>query len=211
MKLKELEGHLGEVSGFKKPKILLEQYATQPHIAARVLYTIHTHFDDLEDKIVADFGCGSGVLCIGSSLLGAGECIGVDVDEDALEICRTNCKDFELNNVDLLQCDLTTSCLRPKFVDTVIMNPPFGTKHNQGMDVTFLKQGLCIARNAVYSLHKTTTRQHMEKKAREWDVGMEVIAELKFDLPASYRFHKHKTADVAVDFIRFTHLNKRKL
>lgn len=45
----------------------------------------------------------------------------------------------------------------------------------------------------------------MSKKAAEWDVNMEVVAELKFDIPASYKFHKHKTVDVAVDFIRFSH------
>lgn len=33
MKLKELEGYLGQLTGFENPKILLEQYVTRSHIA----------------------------------------------------------------------------------------------------------------------------------------------------------------------------------
>lgn len=61
-------------------------------------------------------------------------CIGFDVDDDALEVFRKNAEEFEIANVDLVQCDLCS--LQPeayaKKFDTVIMNPPFGTKHNQG-------------------------------------------------------------------------------
>jgi hypothetical protein len=35
LKLKELESRLQQVDGFEKPKLLLEQYPTQPHIAGR--------------------------------------------------------------------------------------------------------------------------------------------------------------------------------
>lgn len=43
MKLKTLEGHLGTLSGFSKPKIELEQYETPAHIAAVALYTIQVN------------------------------------------------------------------------------------------------------------------------------------------------------------------------
>lgn len=33
---------------------------------------------------------------------------------------------------------------------------------------------------------------------------MEVLSRLKFDLPASYDFHKKLTKDIDVDFIRFS-------
>lgn len=42
--------------------------------------------------------------------------------------------------------------------DTVIMNPPFGTKSNAGIDMKFLKRALKLSNNVVYSLHKTSTR-----------------------------------------------------
>lgn len=45
-----------------------------------------------------------------------------------------------------------------KKFDTVIMNPPFGTKNNQGIDMVFLKQAIRMSAGSVYSLHKTSTR-----------------------------------------------------
>ena len=61
-------------------------------------------------------------------------CVGFDIDEDALDIFRRNAEEFEISNLDLVQCDLCSleaEAYAKKF-DTVIMNPPFGTKHNQG-------------------------------------------------------------------------------
>ncbi|XP_020317075.1 rRNA N6-adenosine-methyltransferase METTL5 [Oncorhynchus nerka] len=206
MKLKELESCLQQVDAFEEPKILLEQYPTSPHIAACMLYTIHNTFDDIEGKLVADLGCGCGVLSIGAAMLDAGLCVGFDIDDDALEIFKRNSEEFELTNVDLIQCDMCSlrSHAYAKKFDTVIMNPPFGTKHNQGMDMQFLRTALTMATTAVYSLHKTSTRGHIQKKASDWGVKMEVIAELRYDLPASYKFHKKKSVDIKVDFLRFS-------
>ncbi|XP_067843609.1 rRNA N6-adenosine-methyltransferase METTL5 isoform X2 [Heptranchias perlo] len=179
LKLKELESSLQKIDAFEQPKLFLEQYPTRPHIAAHMLYTIHTTFDDIENKLVADLGCGCGVLSIGAAMLDAGLCVGFDIDEDALDIFNRNAEEFELANVDMVQCDicsLMTGKLSKKF-DTIIMNPPFGTKHNKGMDMKFLKTALDMARTAVYSLHKTSTRDHIQKKADEWKVKMEVIAD----------------------------------
>lgn len=39
---------------------------------ACMLYTIHNTFDDIENKTIADLGCGCGMLSIGSAMLGAG-------------------------------------------------------------------------------------------------------------------------------------------
>ena len=90
MKLKQLEQYLQQIEGFEKPKILLEQYPTRPHIAACMLQTIHETFDDIENRNVADLGCGCGVLSIGAAMLGAGAVTGVDVDQDALEQFQVN-------------------------------------------------------------------------------------------------------------------------
>lgn len=216
LKLKELESRLQEVDGFEKPKLLLEQYPTRPHIAACMLYTIHNTYDDIENKAVADLGCGCGVLSIGAAMLGAGNlfsflfsiyrlCVGFDIDEDALEIFNKNVEEFELTNVDMIQCDVYSLSNRmSKLFDTVIMNPPFGTKNNKGTDMAFLKTALGMARTAVYSLHKSSTREHIQKKAAEWKVKIEIIAELRYDLPALYNFHKKKSVDIEVDLIRFS-------
>lgn len=177
LRLKELESRLQQVDGFEKPKLLLEQYPTRPHIAACMLYTIHNTYDDIENKVIADLGCGCGVLSIGTAMLGAGLCVGFDIDEDALEIFNRNVEEFELTNVDMVQCDVCSLSNRlSKSFDTVIMNPPFGTKNNKGTDMAFLKTALEMARTAVYSLHKSSTREHIQKKAAEWKVKIDIIA-----------------------------------
>uniref|UniRef100_A0A453QTF0 Uncharacterized protein n=1 Tax=Aegilops tauschii subsp. strangulata TaxID=200361 RepID=A0A453QTF0_AEGTS len=43
------------------------------------------------------------------------------------------------------------------------MNPPFGTKR-KGADMEFLSMGLKVAAQAVYSLHKTSTRESTSRR-----------------------------------------------
>ena len=155
-------------------------------------------------------GCGCSVLGIGSSLLGASYVMGVDIDSDALQIAQSNIGQFELSNVHLVQCSVTDlpQLLKRDVVqfDTVVMNPPFGTKHNQGLDVLFVETALrCVkpAGGVVYSLHKTSTRDHFFRKAVSWNVEAKVLAQLRYDLPATYKFHKKSSVDVEVDFWRF--------
>lgn len=93
--------------------------------------------------------------------------------------------------------------LPSKMVDTVITNPPFGTKNNEGIDVQFLKTAIRLAKRSVYSFHKTSTRPFLVKLLRDkWGLNVEVVAEMKFDIPNMYKFHKQKCVDVEVDLIR---------
>ncbi len=45
---------------------------------------------DLNDKTVIDFGCGSGILALAALKLGAKEVIGIDIDPQALQASRDN-------------------------------------------------------------------------------------------------------------------------
>ncbi|KAG0256905.1 Methyltransferase-like protein 5 [Actinomortierella ambigua] len=221
MRLKELEGYLQDVAIFEKPKIKLEQYPTTPHLAARMLYTAHTTYDDIENKAVGDFGCGCGILSIAAAMLGSAYNVGFDIDPDAIEIARNNCEEFEVE-MDFVLTDLSASpapgeetsergpyeMMKGK-LDTILMNPPFGTKL-KGIDMVFLKKGIDLANHAVYSLHKTSTRDHILKKAKEWGVECEVVAELKYNLDKSYSFHKKQSVDIAVDFLRFEKKSKQR-
>ncbi|XP_058127067.1 rRNA N6-adenosine-methyltransferase METTL5 [Anopheles ziemanni] len=206
MKRKQLEEFLQSVDDFSSPKVKHEQYMTPPHIASHLLYTIQMQHADLEEKVVLDLGSGSGMLSIGAALLGANYVIGIEIDPDAIENFRSNYEEFEMCNVDCVQADVLRlgEMCGPRTFDTVLMNPPFGTKQNSGIDMAFLRVGLDLSRTAVYSLHKTSTREHIKKKCREWQLPRsDVIAELRYNLPQTYKFHKKTSVDVAVDLWRF--------
>ena len=224
MKLKQLESLLQQLDSFPNPKIHLEQYQTSALLASRILLDVQ---EDLKDKTVLDLGCGSGIFTAGPLFLEADFVLGVDVDEDAIEVCRGNLEEIFVEedddsedtsntsikhwkssgNYDLLVADITNSSLFSRFsksFNTVIMNPPFGTRVS-GVDMSFLDLALDLASDTVYSLHKTSTRPFIERKIQRINgIQMKVVAELKFDLPASYKFHKHKSVDIDVDFIRFS-------
>ncbi len=136
MKLKQLEGLLQNLDVFEKPKVDLEQYPTTPHIASHMLYTIDQTFDDIQGSSVADLGCGCGVLSVGAAILGSDYVVGFDIDADALELAKQNLEESGVERVELVQCDVAnidSMIVRADLFDTVIMNPPFGTKNNAGM------------------------------------------------------------------------------
>ncbi|MBE3579774.1 MAG: 50S ribosomal protein L11 methyltransferase [Caldanaerobacter subterraneus] len=56
--------------------------------------------------VVFDVGCGSGILSIAASKLGASRVCGADVDEMAVKIARENVKLNGLENVEIFQSDL---------------------------------------------------------------------------------------------------------
>lgn len=202
MKLKELESILSQVERFRDPKYKLEQYNTSSHLAARMVFTADTVYDDIEDKVVADFGTGSGVLAIAAQVLGSSYTVGYDIDPDALELASENAESFELD-IDFVECDLAQLKLpQHQLFDTVLMNPPFGTR-TKGIDVVFLERAIALCTGAVYSLHKSSTRDFLLKKASQWGVEAQVVATMRFDIPQMYKFHSKKTKDVQVDMLRF--------
>jgi len=150
-------------------------------------------------------------------LFGCKEIIAIDIDEDALEIAQKNWDSFSFDQPihflkgNLEEITFEKQCLYlgeeklyqfENVIDVVITNPPFGTK-KKGIDILFLQKALQISK-VVYSLHKTSTRQFVLKKAKEWGAIGKVVAELRYDIPQMYKFHKKESLDIQVDFIRFT-------
>jgi len=240
MKLKELEARLQTVNTFEKPKIFLEQYITTAHLASQIVFNIDQLFDDLKEKRICDLGCGTGMLSIACGFMEPDFILGIEIDGDALKTCQENIESFELNNIQLVQCDcekiLQAAARNEKDTsfkifnnfDTVIMNPPFGTKNfakksnlNQnedseelislGMDMKFLKLAslLITSTGVIYSIHKSVTRDFIKRKSEKWGLKMEVVSELKYDIPKidtrNRRLEKESSLkDVYVDLIRFT-------
>ncbi|MBF1706496.1 MAG: 50S ribosomal protein L11 methyltransferase, partial [Selenomonas sp.] len=59
---------------------------------------------------VYDVGCGSGILAIAASKLGAGEVIAMDYDPVAVSVAEENIEQNHVTNVVALQSDLLTVC-----------------------------------------------------------------------------------------------------
>ncbi|CAB4421926.1 unnamed protein product [Rhizophagus irregularis] len=147
MRLKNLESELQVVAGFDKPKIQLEQYCTTPHLCSSLC-------------------CG--ILSIAANLLDSNYNLALDIDNDALQIAKENCSEFEV--------DVEFYSRKTLFSTS--------TDHLQN------KVDTIIATTSVYSLHKSSTREYIREKAKNWGVECEVLAEMKFDIPMMYKFIK---------------------
>ncbi|VDQ08749.1 unnamed protein product [Trichobilharzia regenti] len=203
---KKLHYYLENVESFRNPKLELEQYCTSAHVAADILFNIQMTDNALENMSVADLGCGTGMLSIGAKLLGANCVFGFEIDTDAVSDFQSNLEAYEMmdDSINVTLCDVTRLFRdnKRKLVDTVILNPPFGTNpEKNGIDMAFLHVALSIADSHVYSLHKTTTRNHVLRTIHNTGAEAKVVAELRFDLPRSYKRHRQDTVDIAVDLV----------
>ena len=157
-KKQRISGFLGQIKDFDQSKLRedREQYITSPEVACEVLNWMESYYEDISRKFVVDLGCGTGMLSLGCSYMGAAHVVGMEVDEDAMLIAEDNLKrvGHECGSVDFVLCnvrDLTSASL--PMVDTVVMNPPFGV-HTPGFDYK------------KYRLHRSG-RQHQHWKLRQ--------------------------------------------
>ncbi len=56
----------------------------------KALEGILTGADSDRDIRILDVGCGTGILAIAGALLGASECLGIDIDPDAVSVANEN-------------------------------------------------------------------------------------------------------------------------
>ena len=195
MNQKQLAMQLSKLVSVESKKVQLEQYPTDSEIAAEILWAAFMQ-GDIEDKSIADFGCGNGILGIGALLLGAKKAMLVDIDNKCINAANDNLKALKLKAV-LLNCDI--SKVQGRF-DTVLQNPPFGTKTERA-DKAFLLKAMESA-DVVYSFHKSSTESFVNAIAE--DNGFKVVGKwlFKFPLKHSFEFHKKKVAYVDVGAYR---------
>jgi putative methylase len=189
MRLSAIPRHPAPVPG-------LEQYSTPGDIAAAVLYAALAH-GDVADRRVIDLGCGTGVFTLGALLIGAQSATGVDVDDEALKVARTQAQAWGL------AAEFRHGRIEDQegSFDTAIMNPPFGAQFAaRGADVVFVTNALRLA-PVVYSLHAKVTRPHLLKRFA--DASPRVLASFQFPLPRQFHFHTKEKVLVEVDLIRF--------
>lgn len=195
MNKKQLAVILSRLKTFQKQKVELEQYQTESELAAQLLWFAYLN-KDIEDKVIADLGCGTGIFGFGALLLGAKKVYFVDIDKSVLEIAKQNKefleKEYKLNAV-FFNKDIKT--FRKK-VDLVIQNPPFGVKVTH-IDKLFLVQAMKSAQ-VIYTIHKIESKKFIEKLAQENNFKVESILEFDFPLKRTLWFHKKKTHYVKV-------------
>jgi len=158
MKQRQLEILLEKIPKPTIPVPQLEQYMTTAPIAADIIFTAY-QWGDIENKIVVDLGCGTGIFSVGAVKMGAKKVLGFDIDKNIIAVAKkyakTNALPITYTLKDIIE--VHTTC------DTVIMNPPFGAqKSNTKADRKFLKKAFEIS-SVVYSLHLKKTIFFLEK------------------------------------------------
>ncbi len=192
---KELEILLERVATHPKPKAWLEQYTIPSRIASEMLFIASSVHTDIKDRSVVDLGCGTGRLAIGASILGAREVIAVDIDPAAIKSAKKSSATLGAQNtIHWINSDI--DAVGGHF-DTVLMNPPFGTRTKHA-DTRFLLKALSTA-NTIYSLHKRSTRHYLLKFVEENLGRIEALYEMQLQIPRTYSFHIKKSYDVEVD------------
>ena len=197
---------LSRLKGFSEPKVREEQYLMDSEIGASVLWNSYL-LGDIKGNIIADLGCGTGILGIGALLLGAEQVFFIDFDKKALKTAKDNfskvkSEGYSLGKVNFRCQEISKLEIKKGIkVDAVIQNPPFGTKvrHN---DIFFLEKALEIA-PVVYSFHKSESKGFLELFSAKKNAKITHAWDFKLPLKASFAFHRRQIHRIDVSCFRF--------
>jgi len=201
---KELAVFLSKLKVFESPKRQLEQYATDSEIASLLLWQAYQQGDIL-DKTVLDLGAGTGILGIGALILGAKHVEFLDIDASVYLTIKENLEmltdNWEIDLTDrwsFTNVNCSAACAK---VDTVIMNPPFGTS-NKHADKGFLKASMKIAPR-IYSMHKTSTKGFVQSFSRDNNLQIVWEKDVLFPLKPTMGEHKKRLERIEVTLFCF--------
>lgn len=188
---------LSKLKSFEKPKVRVEQYTIDSEIGAEVLWNA-LYRGDIKQKVIVDFGCGTGILGIGALLLGAKKVWFVDIDEKVVDIAKENLakvkSEYSVNGEAVFLCSDIKNFNEK--ADVVIQNPPFGTKQKHA-DKIFLEKAVELA-PVVYSFHKTSTKIFVESFAKDNNLKVTACFEFRFPLKQSMGFHRREIKRINV-------------
>lgn len=193
---KQLAIQLSKLQGFAEPKLKLEQYTTDPEIAATVLWDAMMKGDIL-NKEVADLGAGTGVLGIGALLLGAKHVSFVEKDAAAVSILQQNLHILRNKNYSVINMEVTAFTTP---VHAVFQNPPFGTKLHHA-DKPFLEVACSVA-EVVYSFHKTATEVFVRALAEDYGFSVAETYQFLFPLRQTYPHQRKRMEHIEVTCYR---------
>ena len=199
---KHLEMRLQNIPSHPKPKVGLEQYTTPSVIASDLIWNAFG-IGDIEDKNIVDLGCGTGIFAIGSALMGANSSVGVDIDEDSIQLAKDVSEKLKLDNVEFIVSDID-EFNQPLNADTLFQNPPFGSQRNadKGQDLKFVKKAIEIDAKVIYSFHMASTEEFLIKFYEDNNLKITHIFRYKFPIPKIYEFHNKEKQIVNVIVIR---------
>ena len=199
---KHLEMRLQSIPTHPKPKANLEQYTTPSIIASDLVWNAFS-LGDIEGKNVFDLGCGTGIFAIASALMGADLAVGIDVDEDSIDLAKEVSYNLNVGDVKFIESDIDDfNCSYN--VDTVFQNPPFGSqrKADSGQDLKFVKKAIDLKTDVLYSFHMASTEEFLIDYYNENNLDITHIFRYEFPIPKIYDFHTKENQDVRVIVIR---------
>ncbi len=199
---KHLEMRLQNIPSHPKPKVDLEQYTTPSVIASDLIWNAFS-LGDIEGMDIVDLGCGTGIFAIGSALMGASSSVGMDIDEESIELARKVSGKLKLDNAEFIVSDIGdfNEALN---ADTVFQNPPFGSqKHaDKGQDLNFVKKAIGLNPDVLYSFHMASTEEFLIKFYGDNGLDITHLFRYKFPIPRIYEFHSKEKQLVDVIVIR---------
>ena len=95
-KRKKLEMLLQRLKVPDRYKNNFEQYLTDPHTASMVIFTAFLN-GDISNRVVADLGCGNGILSYASAIMGASHVYSIDSDPDMTLLTTDNCRSLNVS------------------------------------------------------------------------------------------------------------------
>ena len=199
---KHLEMRLQSIPFHPKPNVNLEQYTTPSIIASDLMWNAFS-LGDIDGKTIFDLGCGTGIFAIASALMGASLAVGVDVDEDSIDLANEVSCNLNVDNVKFIKSDIADfNCSYD--VNTVLQNPPFGSQRrvDSGQDLKFVKKAIDLETEVLYSFHMASTEEFLINYYDENNLDITHIFRYNFPIPKIYDFHIKDNRDVSVIAIR---------
>src|SRR6059036_3242114 len=131
-----------------------------------------------------------------AALMSAAQAIGVDVDARALELASENAKTA---GVKVKWVQSTIDELDGTY-NTVIMNPPYGTRTVHA-DIRFLDKAFQLA-PVTYSIHKASTRTFLARYVHKSNRRIAEARTMSLKIPHLYSFHARRWESIEVDLCR---------
>ena len=182
MKQISLEMELSRLTKLNNRSPLMEQYPTPPDIAAKMLYRA---LGDgcLKGMTVADLGCGNGTFAVGALMLGAEKAYAIDIDQNAISVAGENSRQFG-DRIILLKEDIEEFDVP---VDTILMNPPFGSQRRNA-DLPFIEKALEYSKD-FYIVLNYKAGDFLEKVIKGKG---EIIWEENIEIPLAHTYEFHR-------------------